>query len=78
MPREAGRPREIDLPRRGSPAAAAPDSTTIEKPTRAPRPVVAAREQVEEDDRVKRGPGGVKIPRPAVKVQDDGPPASES
>jgi translation initiation factor IF-2 len=73
MPREAGRPREIDLPtpaRRG--AAAAPDSTTIEKPTRAPRPVVATREQVEEDDRVKRGPGGVKIPRPAVKVQDDG------
>ena len=73
MPREAGRPREIDLPgpvRRG--AAAAPDSTTIEKPTRAPRPVVATREQVEEDDRVKRGPGGVKIPRPTVKVQDDG------
>ena len=73
MPREAGRPREIDLPgpvRRG--AAAAPDSTTIEKPTRAPRPVVATREQVEEDDRVKRGPGGVKMPRPAVKVQDDG------
>ncbi len=73
MPREAGRPREIELPvpaRRGG--APAGDSTTIEKPTRAPRPVVAPREQVEEDDRVKRGPGGVKIPRPAVKVQDDG------
>jgi translation initiation factor IF-2 len=73
MPRgEAGRPREIDLPRRGGPPAA-PDSTTIEKPTRAPRPVVAPREQqAEEEDRGKRGPGGVKIPRPAVKVQDDG------
>ncbi|MET0406996.1 MAG: translation initiation factor IF-2 [Hyphomicrobium sp.] len=71
MPREAGRPREIDIPRRG--AAPAPDSTTIEKPTRAPRPVIAPREQqAEEDDRGKRGPGGVKIPRPAVKVQDDG------
>ncbi len=71
MPREAGRPREIELPRRG-PGPAAPDATTIEKPTRAPRPVIAVREQVEEDDRGKRGPGGVKIPRPAVKVQDDG------
>ncbi|RUP08945.1 translation initiation factor IF-2 [Hyphomicrobium sp.] len=73
MPRgEAGRPREIELPtpaRRGAPAA---DSTTIEKPTRPARPPVVAREQTEEDDRVKRGPGGVKVPRPAVKVQDDG------
>ncbi|CAA2143605.1 translation initiation factor IF-2 [Hyphomicrobium sp. ghe19] len=72
MPRgEAGRPREIELPtpaRRGAPAA---DSTTIEKPTRPARPPVA-RQQVEEDDRGKRGPGGVKIARPAVKVQDDG------
>ncbi|HET6388938.1 translation initiation factor IF-2 [Hyphomicrobium sp.] len=69
---EAGRPREIELPtpaRRGAPAA---DATAIEKPTRPVRPPVVAREQVEEDDRVKRGPGGVKIPRPAVKVQDDG------
>ncbi|MBY0560210.1 translation initiation factor IF-2 [Hyphomicrobium sp.] len=73
MPRgEAGRPREIELPtpgRRGAPAAA--DSTTIEKPTRPARPPVA-RQQVEEDDRGKRGPGGVKVARPAVKVQDDG------
>jgi translation initiation factor IF-2 len=72
MPREAGRPREIELPVRRGPGAPAPDATTIEKPTRAPRPVIAPREQVEDDDRVKRGPGGVKIPRPAVKVQDDG------
>ena len=72
MPRgEAGRPREIELPtpaRRGAPAA---DATTIEKPTRPVRPPVA-RQQVEEDDRGKRGPGGVKVARPAVKVQDDG------
>lgn len=72
MPRgEAGRPREIELPapaRRGAPAA---DSTTIEKPTRPVRPPVV-RQQAEEDDRGKRGPGGVKIARPAVKVQDDG------
>ena len=72
MPREAGRPREIELPvppRRG---AAPADATTIEKPVRPARPVVAAREQVEEDDSRKRGPGGAKVPRPAVKTNDDG------
>ena len=72
MPREAGRPREIELPipaRRG--ASSAPDATTIEKPSRPARPVVA-RVQVEEDDARKRGPGGVKVPRPAVKANDDG------
>jgi len=72
MPREAGRPREIELPvppRRG---AAPADATTIEKPARPARPVVAAREQVEEDDSRKRGPGGAKVPRPAVKTNDDG------
>jgi translation initiation factor IF-2 len=73
MPREAGRPREIELPvpaaRRG---AAAPDSTTIEKPARPVRPTVAPRGQVEEDDSRKRGPGGVKVARPAVKTNDDG------
>jgi translation initiation factor IF-2 len=71
MPREAGRPREIELPvppRRG---AASADATTIEKPVRPPRPVVA-REQVEDDDSRKRGPGGAKVPRPAVKTNDDG------
>ncbi|HML27461.1 MAG TPA: translation initiation factor IF-2, partial [Hyphomicrobium sp.] len=75
MPREAGRPREIELPipsRRGA-SPAAPDATTIEKPSRPARPVPAvAREQVEEDDVRKRGPGGVKVPRPAVKTNDDG------
>ncbi|HEY8194690.1 MAG TPA: translation initiation factor IF-2 [Hyphomicrobium sp.] len=73
MPREAGRPREIELPvpaaRRG---AAAPDATTIEKPVRPVRPTVAPRSQVEEDDSRKRGPGGVKVARPAVKTNDDG------
>ncbi|MBS0235119.1 MAG: translation initiation factor IF-2 [Proteobacteria bacterium] len=73
MPREAGRPREIELPipaRRGAGAGPA-DASTIEKPSRPARPAVA-REQVEEDDARKRGPGGVKVPRPAVKTNDDG------
>ncbi|WP_414464433.1 translation initiation factor IF-2 [Hyphomicrobium sp. B1] len=73
MPREAGRPREIELPipaRRGASAGPA-DATTIEKPSRPVRPPVV-REQVEEDDARKRGPGGVKVPRPAVKTNDDG------
>jgi translation initiation factor IF-2 len=71
MPREAGRPREIDLPgpvRRG---AGAPDATTIEKPVR-PQRTVVAREQVEDDDSRKRGPGGVKVARPPVKLADEG------
>ncbi|CCB67972.1 translation initiation factor IF-2 [Hyphomicrobium sp. MC1] len=73
MPREAGRPREIELPipaRRGASAGPA-DATTIEKPSRPVRPPVV-REQVEDDDARKRGPGGVKVPRPAVKTNDDG------
>jgi translation initiation factor IF-2 len=73
MPREAGRPREIELPipaRRGAGAGPA-DASTIEKPSRPVRPIVA-RVQVEEDDARKRGPGGVKVPRPAVKTNDDG------
>lgn len=73
MPREAGRPREIELPipsRRGASAGPA-DATTIEKPSRPARPAVV-RQQVEEDDARKRGPGGVKVPRPAVKTNDDG------
>ncbi|WP_024275039.1 translation initiation factor IF-2 [Hyphomicrobium sp. 802] len=73
MPREAGRPREIELPipaRRGA-SAGPTDATTIEKPSRPARPPVV-REQVEDDDARKRGPGGVKVPRPAVKTNDDG------
>ena len=72
MPREAGRPREIEFPgpRRGA-APAAPDPT-LEKPTRLQRPVIAKQQQVsDEDDRGKRGPGGVKITRPAVKEPVD-------
>ncbi|PPD00735.1 MAG: translation initiation factor IF-2 [Hyphomicrobium sp.] len=73
MPREAGRPREIDFPgpRRGSPPPAAPDPS-LEKPTRAARPVVSKPQQVEDDDTRKRGPGGAKVARPAVKLPDDG------
>ncbi len=71
MPREAGRPREIEFPAPVRRGAAPADATTIEKPTRPIRPVVA-RQQPEEDDSRKRGPGGVKVPRPAVKLNDDG------
>ena len=71
MPREAGRPREIELPQPARRGVAPADATTIEKPTRPVRPAVA-RQQPEEDDSRKRGPGGVKVPRPAVKLNDDG------
>ena len=72
MPREAGRPREIELPNRRPPViSSAPADPSLEKPSRAPRPVVT-KQVVEEDDSRKRGPGGVKITRPAVKVVDDG------
>lgn len=70
--REAGRPREIELPgapRRGAPSAATAD-TGLEKPTRAPRPV-APRQVMDEDEAPKRGPGGVKVARPQIKVADD-------
>ncbi len=69
MPGAAGRPREIELPvqRRGAPGA---DATTIEKPARVVRPVVT-KQVAEDDDSRKRGPGGVKITRPAVKVPED-------
>jgi translation initiation factor IF-2 len=73
MPREAGRPREIDLPppaRRGPAGApAAAGEAVVDKPSRPPRPVVA--KEIEEDDLRKRGPGGVKAPRPAVKLGDE-------
>jgi translation initiation factor IF-2 len=71
MPREAGRPREIEFPQPARRGVAPADATTIEKPTRPVRPAVA-RQQPEEDDSRKRGPGGVKVPRPAVKLNDDG------
>jgi translation initiation factor IF-2 len=71
MPRGAGRPREIEFPQPARRGVAPADATTIEKPTRPVRPAVA-RQQPEEDDSRKRGPGGVKVPRPAVKLNDDG------
>jgi translation initiation factor IF-2 len=71
MPREAGRPREIELPIPSRRGASPADATTIEKPVRAPRPAVA-RVQVEDEESRKRGPGGVKVARPAVKTNDDG------
>jgi len=71
MPREAGRPREIELPIPSRRGASPADATTIEKPVRAPRPAVA-RVQVEDEESRKRGPGGAKVARPAVKTNDDG------
>ncbi|MGL4396595.1 MAG: translation initiation factor IF-2 [Hyphomicrobium sp.] len=70
MPREAGRPREIELPnaRRAGPAAA---STEIETPKR-PQRVITVKETTDEDEQRKRGPGGAKITRPAVKDPDQG------
>ena len=70
MPRASGRPQEIVLPglTRGGPAAA---EAVVEKPSRPARPVIA-KPVTEDDDQRKRGPGGVKIARPAPKVADDG------
>lgn len=72
MTREAGRPREIELPgapRRGAPAAPSADAA-LEKPSRAVRAPVP-RVVIDEDEAPKRGPGGAKVPRPQVKVNDD-------
>lgn len=71
MPRApSGRPQEIVLPglNRGGPAAA---EAVVEKPSRPARPVIA-KPVTEDDDLRKRGPGGVKVARPAAKVADDG------
>jgi translation initiation factor IF-2 len=70
MPREAGRPREIDFPSSRRPPAAAAEPA-IEKPSRPARPVIA-KQITEEDDSRKRGPGGAKVPRAPVKLADDG------
>ncbi len=75
MPREAGRPREIDLPgqSRGLGAGAgAPADPSLEKPTRVQRPIIVKQNAPEDDDSRKRGPGGVKITRPPVKILDTG------
>ncbi len=75
MPREGGRPKEILLPSAPRRGPAKPDATPdVEPPKRAPRPATAApaTEASEDDDnRVKRGPGGSKVPRPATKVVDE-------
>ncbi len=68
---EAGRPREIDFAGLRRPPAAGAAETTVEKPSRPARPVIA--KQVTEDDETrKRGPGGAKVPRAPVKLPDDG------
>ena len=69
MPRASGRPQEIILPglTRGGPAAT---EAVVEKPSRPVRPVIT-KTVTEDDDVRKRGPGGVKITRPAPKVVDD-------
>ncbi|MFN0219404.1 MAG: translation initiation factor IF-2 [Hyphomicrobium sp.] len=72
MPRESVRPREIDFPGpRRAPAGAGASETTIEKPSRPARPVIA-KQIPEEDDSRKRGPGGAKVPRAPVKLAEEG------
>ena len=66
MPREAGRPREIELP--GSPARTGLADTALEKP-RISRPATA-KQIVDDDDGPKRGPGA-KVPRPQIKISED-------
>ncbi|HMN36854.1 MAG TPA: translation initiation factor IF-2 [Hyphomicrobium sp.] len=68
MPREGGRPREIELPtpRRPSPPASV-EAETSKRPQRTP----AVKQMVDEEEAVaKRGPG-VKVARPAVKLGED-------
>jgi translation initiation factor IF-2 len=71
MPREAGRPREIELPMPARRGGAPADGTTVEKPSR-PQRTVTARQQPEEEEVRKRGPGGAKAPRPALKLNEEG------
>ena len=73
MPREAGRPREIDFPtqRRAGPAAAGAEPA-VEKPTRPVRPIIVKQVTEEDDSRKRTGPGGAKVPRAPVKLPDDG------
>ena len=69
MPREAGRPREIEMPNRRPPEPAGDE--IVKRPQR----TVAVKQVVEDDDSrgpKRGGPGGAKIVRPAVKVVDDG------
>ena len=69
MPREAGRPREIEMPSRRPSVPA--EGEFVKRPQR----TVAVKEVVEDDDNrgpKRGGPGGAKVARPAVKVVDDG------
>lgn len=68
MPRESGRPREIELPtQRRAAAPAAVDADAPKRPQRTP----AAKQMIDEEEtQAKRG-AGVKVPRPAVKLGDD-------
>ena len=66
MPREAGRPREIELPVSRKPVAA----ETSEAPKRAQRPAVA-KEIVEDEEGGSAKRGGLKVPRPALKLSED-------
>ena len=73
MPREAGRPREIDIPsprRAASPApAVVPDNDAPKRPTR----TILPKQVADDEDTVvaKRGGSGLKVPRPPVKLGDD-------
>ncbi len=69
MPREAGRPREIEMPNRRPPDPAGDE--IVKRPQR----TIAVKQVVEDDDSrgpKRGGPGGAKVARPAVKVVDDG------
>ncbi|MEZ5898410.1 MAG: translation initiation factor IF-2 [Hyphomicrobiaceae bacterium] len=71
MPREGGRPREIELPTTRR-AGGAPASTEPEAPKRSQRMAPAAKQMMDDEDSpaAKRGGPGVKIPRPAVKLNE--------
>ncbi len=79
MPREAGRPRNIELPRDRRPvivAPSAPDpSTEIKRPTRQVPVRAAAVPVTEGDDEVRKKRGGVidysKIPKAPPKLDDN-------
>jgi len=69
MPREAGRPREIELPvARRAPTPSNETAETVKRPQRAP--IVKEITDDEDTPAVKRG-AGLKVPRPAVKLGED-------
>ncbi len=70
MPREAGRPREIELPVTARRGGATTEPPAVEKPARPPR-IGLAKEIEEEESRKRTGPGGAKVARVPVKVNDD-------